>query len=213
MLPIGDDNSERLGPPLATYGLIAVNAVLFLLELSGGDDFVVRWSFVPARFLANPLGDAPTILTAMFMHAGWMHLLGNMLYLYIFGDNIEARFGAGLYLIFYFVCGVAATFAQLAVDPASMIPNLGASGAIAGVLGAYIVLFPHGKVRVLLRGGITALPALIVIGLWFGLQLLSGAGTLAEASSTGGVAYMAHVGGFVAGVGIALVARGVRAGG
>ncbi|MFN8422530.1 MAG: rhomboid family intramembrane serine protease [Anaerolineae bacterium] len=210
MLPIGDDNPDRTGPPLATYGLIAINAVVFLLELGGGDPFVMRWAFVPARFLAGPLADAPTILSAMFMHAGWMHLLGNMLYLYIFGDNIETRFGVGPFLAFYLVCGVAATFAQLAVDPGSSIPNLGASGAIAGVLGAYILLFPHGRVRVLARGGIIALPALWVIGFWFVLQLLSGAGSLAETTSTGGVAYLAHIGGFVAGLALAFVYQGLR---
>jgi membrane associated rhomboid family serine protease len=141
---------------------------------------------------------------------GWLHLGGNMLYLWIFGDNVEDRLGHVKFLIFYLLCGVAATFAQMMVDPGSSIPNLGASGAIAGVLGAYILMFPGGRVSVLQGATVIQVPALVVIGLWFVLQLFSGVGSLADAGQTDGVAYMAHVGGFVAGVGLAFVFRNVR---
>jgi membrane associated rhomboid family serine protease len=135
----------------------------------------------------------------MFMHAGWVHLGGNMLYLWIFGDNVEDRFGHGKFIAFYLICGLAATFAQLAFSLGSNVPNLGASGAIAGVLGAYLMMFPQGRVQVLMGRGIIPMPALIVIGLWFVLQLFSGIGSIAGTADTGGVAYMAHVGGFIAG--------------
>ena len=149
MFPIGDDNSGRRTFPIVTFALIALNVLFFFVELNGGDAFVEQWAFVPRRFLANPSADFPTLFTSMFMHAGWVHLGGNMLYLWIFGDNVEDRFGHGKFLMFYLLCGLAATFAQLAFAPRSGVPNLGASGAIAGVLGAYILLFPQGRVRVL----------------------------------------------------------------
>ncbi len=199
MFPIGDDNSARKSFPFVTYVLIALNVLFFFIELGGGEDFIVKWAFVPSRFLANPVGDFPTLFTSMFMHAGWMHLGGNMLYLWIFGDNVEDRFGHVQFIIFYLLCGLAATFAQLAVSAGSDIPNLGASGAIAGVLGAYILLFPKGKVKVLLGQRITQVPALLAIGIWIALQLFSGIGSIESAGETGGVAYMAHIGGFAAG--------------
>src|SRR4030066_182884 len=148
MLPIGDDNSSRRTFPLVTYVLIALNVLFFFVELSGGEAFIEKWAFVPSRFLANPSADILTLFTAMFMHAGWVHLGGNMLYLWIFGDNVEDRFGHVKFLIFYLICGLAATFAQLAVSSGSDVPNLGGSGAVGGVLGAYILLFLQGKVRV-----------------------------------------------------------------
>jgi membrane associated rhomboid family serine protease len=144
----------------------------------------------------------------MFMHAGWLHLGGNMLYLWIFGDNVEDRFGHMKFLIFYLICGLAATAAQLTFTANSNIPNLGASGAIAGVLGAYVLLFPRARVRVLQGIYIIPLPALIVIGFWFILQLFSGIGSIANASDTGGVAFMAHVGGFIAGFLLTFIFRG-----
>ena len=154
MLPIGDDDSARRTTPVVTYALIAINVLFFLVELSAGDAFIERWSVVPRRLLANPVADFITIFTAMFMHAGWMHLLGNMLYLWIFGDNVEDRLGHFRYIVFYILCGIAATFAQVLVDPNSNVPNLGASGAIAGVLGAYLLMFPRGSVRVMMGRGI-----------------------------------------------------------
>jgi membrane associated rhomboid family serine protease len=146
----------------------------------------------------------------MFMHGGWLHIGGNMLYLWIFGDNVEDRFGHIRYLVFYLLCGIAATFAQLAFSMGSSIPNLGASGAIAGVLGAYLVLFPQRKVTVMVGSGVSQMPALIVIGFWFVLQLFSSIGSIASSADTGGVAYMAHIGGFITGVVLAFILRGNR---
>ena len=208
MLPIGDDDSTRRSVPLVTYGLIALNVLFFLVELSGGDPFIMKWAFVPSRFLANPGAEFLTIFTSMFMHAGWVHLGGNMLYLWIFGDNVEDRFGPVKFLVFYLLCGIAATFAQLAFSIGSDIPNLGASGAIAGVLGAYILMFPQARVRVLMGTGVIPMPALVVIGFWIVLQFFNGVASIAGAADTGGVAYMAHVGGFLAGVVLVYLFRG-----
>jgi membrane associated rhomboid family serine protease len=207
MFPIGDDDTSRRTIPLVTYALIALNVLFFFVELSGGDAFVETWAFVPRRFLANPGGDFLTLFTSMFMHAGWVHLGGNMLYLWIFGDNVEDRFGHIKFIIFYLLCGLAATFAQLAFSLGSNVPNLGASGAIAGVLGGYILLFPQGRVKVLQGQQVVPMPALIVIGLWFVLQFFSGIGSIASAAQ-GGVAYMAHIGGFLAGFVLTFLFRG-----
>ena len=179
-------------------------------SLQNGTAFIRQWSFIPREFAANPAGEAQTVITAMFMHGGWLYLLSNMLYLWIFGDNVEDNFGSLRFMLFYLACGIAATFAQMAVMPNSSIPNLGASGAIAGVLGAYLVLYPHGRVTVLTQFGPTAVPALFVIGLWIVLQLFSGIGSIAntaQTAETGGVAYMAHIGGFFAGLILALFFR------
>lgn len=208
MLPIGDDDTSRRTVPLVTYVLIALNVLFFFVEMNGGDAFIRKWAFVPHRFLASPFGDFPTLFTSMFMHAGWAHLGGNMLYLWIFGDNVEDRFGHLTFIIFYLCCGLAATFAQLAFSLGSTVPNLGASGAIAGVLGAYILLFPQGKIRVLQGQGVIQVPAVIAIGFWIVLQLFSGIGSIANTADTGGVAYMAHIGGFIAGFVLTFVLRG-----
>ena len=203
MFPLGDDNSARRSVPIVTYVLIALNVLVFFVELSGGDAFIRQWAFVPRRFGNDPVGQVPTVFTAMFMHGGWLHLGGNMLYLWIFGDNVEDEFGPLKFLAFYLLCGIAATFAQYFFSMRSNIPNVGASGAIAGVLGAYILHVPAGeRVNVLVYNRVVAMPALIVLGLWIGLQFFSGVGSIASTSETtdkGGVAYMAHVGGFVAG--------------
>jgi membrane associated rhomboid family serine protease len=209
MFPIGDDNSTRRIVPVVTYILIVINVVVFLLELSAGDPFVVQWAFVPSRFLADPVGDLPTLFTSMFMHGGWLHLLGNMLYLWIFGDNVEDRFGHVGFTLFYLLCGLAATFAQLAFSMDSNIPNLGASGAIAGVLGAYILLFPQGRINVLQGQRVVQMPALFVIGLWIVLQFFNGIGSISASAETGGIAYMAHIGGFVAGFLLTFLFRGL----
>jgi membrane associated rhomboid family serine protease len=208
MFPIGDDNTSRRTVPVVTYALIALNVLFFFVELSGGDPFIMKWAFVPGRFLSNPIGDFLTLFSSMFMHAGWVHLGGNMLYLWIFGDNVEDRFGHIKFTIFYLLCGLAATFAQLAFSLGSNVPNLGASGAIAGVLGAYILLFPQGKVRVLQGQQVVQVSALIVIGLWIVLQFFSGIGSIANTAQTGGVAYMAHIGGFIAGFVLTFLFRG-----
>ncbi len=201
MFPVGDDNSQRRTVPVVTFVLIGLNILFFLIELSGGDQFINDWAFIPARFSEHPETNAVTIFSAMFMHGGWLHLFGNMLFLWIFGDNVEDRFGHLKFLIFYLLAGIAATFSQYAVSPESGVPNVGASGAIAGVLGAYILMFPQARVNVLLGRQIVAMPAFVVLGLWIALQLVSGVGTIASTDeSAGGVAYMAHVGGFVSGL-------------
>lgn len=211
MFPIGDDDTNRRSVPVVTYALILLNVLVFLLELTGGEQFIVQWSIVPRRLLANPASDFPTIFSSMFMHAGWLHLGGNMLYLWIFGDNVEDAFGHLKFLVFYLICGVAADAAQIVVGPNSNIPNLGASGAIAGVLAAYLVMFPRGQVRVLMGYGVIPMPALIVIGLWIVLQFISGVGSITSAAAdTGGVAYMAHIGGFLAGLVMAFIWRGTH---
>jgi membrane associated rhomboid family serine protease len=213
MFPVSDDDSQRRTLPVVTYVLIVLNVVFFLVELSAGDQFIEKWAFVPARFSAHPVGNAVTIFTAMFMHGGWLHLFSNMLFLWIFGDNVEDQFGHLQFLIFYLMVGVAATFAQFALSPESTVPNVGASGAIAGVLGAYILLFPQTRVNVLLGRQIVAMPALVVLGLWIVLQLFSGVGSIAHTTETakvGGVAYVAHIGGFFAGVLLTFLFRGTQ---
>jgi len=211
MFPIGDDNSASRSVPVVTYALIALCVLVFFVELSGGDAFIEKWAFVPSRFLAAPAAGFLTIFTAMFMHAGWAHLGGNMLYLWIFGDNLEDRFGHIKFLIFYLLCGIAAMAAQLVFSSGSDVPNLGASGAIAGVLAGYILLFPQGKVRVMQGKQVVQVPALIVIGLWIVLQLFIGIGTIANTADTGGVAYMAHIGGFTAGLILTFLFGGIMA--
>jgi len=210
MFPIGDDDSAERTVPVVTYLLIALNVLFFFVELSGGDAFIERWSVVPRRLMSNPGADFITVFTSMFMHGGWVHLGGNMLYLWIFGDNVEDRFGHAKFLLFYLLCGIAATFAQVFFSAGSNVPNLGASGAIAGVLAAYIVLFPRGQVKVLMGRGVVPMPALVVIGLWIVLQFISGIGSIAQTAETGGVAYMAHIGGFVAGLVLTFVFGGRR---
>lgn len=210
MFPIGDDNSTARTAPVVTYALIALNVLVFFLELNGGEPFIEQWSVVPRRLIQNPGGDFITIFTSMFMHGGWLHLGGNMLYLWIFGDNVEDRFGHAKFMVFYLLCGIAATFAQVAFSTGSNIPNLGASGAIAGVLGAYLILFPRGNVKVLMGRSVVPMPALVVIGLWIVLQFINGVGSITQSSETGGVAYMAHIGGFVAGLVLTFVFGGRR---
>lgn len=201
MMPLGDDDSGRRLTPVVTYVLIAINVLVFLLELTNGDAFIERWAFVPTRFLSNPVGEFATLFTSMFMHAGWVHLLGNMLYLWIFGDNVEDRLGHAMFLLFYILCGLGATFAQLAFSMGSSVPNLGASGAIAGVLGSYLIMFPRQRVSVLMGRAVVPMSALVVIGFWFLLQIFSQVSAFTASSQTeGGVAYMAHIGGFIAGV-------------
>lgn len=211
MMPLGDDNSGRRITPIVTYVLIAINVLVFFLELNNGEAFIERWAFIPSRFLADPVGDFATLFTAMFMHAGWAHLLGNMLYLWIFGDNVEDRLNHALFFVFYILCGLAATFAQLAISLGSSVANVGASGAIAGVLGAYLIMFPGKQVRVLMGRAVVPMSALIVIGFWILIQVFSQISVFSAGSQgEGGVAYMAHIGGFVAGVVLAFLLGGGR---
>jgi membrane associated rhomboid family serine protease len=209
LLPLGDDNTKRVSFPIVTLGLIAANVAVFMLELQQGDPFVYKYSIIPSEFFS---GGQPitNVVTSMFLHGGWAHLLGNMLYLYIFGDNVEDNLGKGKFIIFYFVCGIAAMLTQAFAAPDSSIPSLGASGAIAGVLAAYIILFPHNRVRVLLFFPfIVSMSAWFVLGLWIATQVLSGYNSqFRHASATqGGVAYMAHIGGFFTGVVLTFVFR------
>lgn len=215
--PIGDDNTQRRLIPFVNYTLIAINVLVFLYQW-GNDEFTLGYSVVPAeitqgRDIIGPvrgvsglhLANSPspiylTLLSSMFMHGGLLHLGGNMLYLWIFGDNVEDRMGHLKYLIFYLLCGFLASATHIFFGPKSVIPSLGASGAIAGVLGAYLILFPRQGVRVFQFGFIAEVPALIVIGLWGLLQFWSGFGSLSKVGESGGVAFMAHVGGFVAGI-------------
>ena len=210
MFPIGDDDSAERTVPVVTYALIALNVLFFFVELNAGDPFIQRWSVVPRRLMENPGGDFITVFTSMFMHGGWLHLGGNMLYLWIFGDNVEDRLGHAKFVVFYLLCGIAATVAQVAVSAGSNVPNLGASGAIAGVLAAYLVLFPRGQVRVLMGRGVVPMPALVVIGMWIVLHFINGIGSITQSAETGGVAYMAHIGGFVAGLVLTFLFGGRR---
>ena len=212
MFPIGDDRVEGGPPPLVTVGLVALNVLAFLYELNQPTEgalqsFIQAWGVVPHEYTAArdlppaiPLPFWTTLITSMFLHGGWMHLGGNMLYLWIFGDNLEKVMGNVKFLLFYLACGIAAGLAHIAFSGASNVPTVGASGAISGVLGGYLVMFPNNRVRVLTRGGVVALPAITVLGFWILIQLINGIGSLGVNAETGGVAYMAHIGGFVAGI-------------
>jgi membrane associated rhomboid family serine protease len=188
-----------------TYALIAINVLVFvLLELPQGenlDAFLNRWGTIPAEIAAG--NGLITLITSMFLHGGWLHLGSNMLFLWIFGDNVEDAFGHVLYLVFYLVCGIAASLAHILIDISSTIPGVGASGAIAGVLAAYIVLFGSRPVRVLMRGVLTSVPSYVMIGLWIVTQLVAGFGGQSD-----GVAYWAHIGGFFAGLVLTFLLRG-----
>jgi len=200
MIPLSDASRRPYRFPAITTTIIVVNAFVFVLELMGGDAFVVQWSEVPANIVAGH--HWVTILTAMFMHAGWMHIIGNMVFLWAFGPEVEDAMGPPKYLAFYLLSGLAASLAQTAMMPHSTVPNLGASGAIAGVMGAFLITYPHDRIRVLLLLGwftrVTLVPAALLIGLWFLVQLFSQVGAVADVQ-TGGVAYAAHVGGFIFG--------------
>jgi membrane associated rhomboid family serine protease len=199
--------------PLVNLLLIGVNAYAFYLELrldpAGLETFIFANGLIPAQLLADVNGEWLTILSSMFLHGGWFHLLSNMWVLYIFGDNIEARMGGIRYLVFYLLSGVAAAFLQTFVDPASQVPVIGASGAVAGVLGAYLILFPRSRIASLVPIFITftlvELPASIFLIFWFVSQLYSG--LFALQGSAGGVAWWAHIGGFLFGMIIALFFR------
>jgi len=209
MIPIRDENpADRV--PWATYVIIAVNVGVFAYQLSLSpaalEAFWFRWAVVPARFLADPLAPAEiaTVFTSMFMHGGWLHIAFNMLYLWIFGNNVEDRFGHFGFAAFYVTCGIAACLAQMLATASATIPSLGASGAIAGVLGGYLVLFPGAVVVTIIPVfffiEVARLPAYLVIIFWFVVQLASALVSLGHTASAGGVAWFAHIGGFVAGL-------------
>jgi len=234
VLPLWDDNTDRQTTPIVNYAIIALNIFVFVVlqGLGSNDQFTYSFSTVPAEILQGHdivtparvvqymgqrmvipgLGPTPgsvyfTLFTSMFMHGGFMHLAGNMLFLWIFGDNIEDRLGHVKYLIYYLLCGVIASLAHVFTtgvfatsESALLVPSLGASGAISGVLGGYILLHPKRRVTVILFRFLTDVPAYVAIGIWFAFQLISGLGILGGGNQEGGVAYAAHVGGFLAGL-------------
>jgi membrane associated rhomboid family serine protease len=224
-IPVGDDNSRRTTTPYMVYAVLAANALVWLLQMKRGEAFTNGFSAIPFEITHNvdlqgaiPIehrgehallqlypGPSPihlTLISSMFMHGSWMHIIGNMLYLLIFADQIEDLLGHGRFLIFYVLCGLAAGLAQIAYNPESNIPCLGASGAIAGALGAYLVRFPTNGVRVLFFRWITVMPAYVVLGMWIVLQFVS---QISVAGESSGVAYLAHIGGFIAGVTLVFV--------
>jgi membrane associated rhomboid family serine protease len=209
MIPLRDVIPSRTTPYI-TITIISLNALAWLFEVSLPheilNEFLTIYGVVPGDF------SPPTLITSMFLHGSWSHVIGNMWYLWIFGDNVEDRVGHGRFIVFYLLCGIAAALGQVAVDPNSMLPTIGASGAIAGVMGAYFVLYPHSRVLTLIPWWflqIVELPAIALLGFWFLMQLFS-AGAIAVTANThggGGVAFAAHVAGFVAGMGGVFVFR------
>jgi membrane associated rhomboid family serine protease len=212
VIPLYDVTRRPSRFPIVTASIIAVNVIVFILELSNGEPFVTRWSLVPADIVAGR--HWITILTAMFMHGSFSHIIGNMVFLWAFGPEMEDAMTSRRYLAFYLLGGLAATLGQVAAGPASTVPNLGASGAIAAVMGAFIVTYPHDRIRSLLVIVIfirtTYIPAILLIGFWFLMQFVN-LGAVGREQATGGVAYMAHVSGFIFGAVTArLFERGLR---
>jgi membrane associated rhomboid family serine protease len=199
LIPLGDASRRPVSVSIVTGLIILVNALVFVLELARGDAFVLEWSAIPAQILSGHRWI--TILTAMFMHGSWSHIIGNMIFLWAFSPEIEDAMGRGRYLVFYFAGGVVAMLAQVLANPNSNVPNLGASGAIAAVMGAFLVTYPRDRIKavliILLFVRITFIPAFLLIGFWFLTQLVD-AGAVAQVQ-TGGVAYLAHIGGFIFG--------------
>jgi rhomboid family protein len=211
MIPLGDASRRTVNFPIVTAVLICVNAFVFVLELFGGDDFINFYSMVPADVVSGQ--HLYTVFTSMFMHAGWEHIIGNMVFLWAFGPEVEDAMGGARYLLFYLLGGLVSSAAEIAFDPSSSIPSLGASGAIAAVMGAFVITYPRDQIKSVLLIGwfarVTLVPALVFIGVWFLMQLFSEVGTVAGVESDG-VAYMAHIGGLVFG---AVTARLFEGGG
>ena len=229
--PLSDDDRDLVKPAIVTWVLLVANAAVFVFLQLPNEAFTMGWSTIPreitsgtdlvgpyligGQFMEHVQGPSPvylTLLSSMFMHGDWMHLGGNMLYLWIFGDNVEHRFGHVRFLIFYLLSGLCASALQISMGPESIIPNLGASGAISGVLGAYLVLFPRNKVNAIFFFRVISVPAVVVLGMWIALQVFQGAGSFQNVGESGGVAYGAHIGGFVAGVVFGLLARALMKG-
>ena len=212
MLPLRDDIPSETSP-IVNYVLIGVNVVMFVYELmlgEGLDRFLMQAAFVPSQLGAAGHGfEIHNALLSMFLHGGWAHIGGNMLFLWIFGDNVEDRLGHVRYVVFYLLCGAFAALAQTYINAESMVPMIGASGAISGVLGAYIVLFPHSRVLTIVPIvffiQLLEVPAIVLLGLWFLMQLLSGVGSLGDRADVGGIAFWAHVAGFAAGLALVYV--------
>ena len=208
IIPLRDENPTSTRP-VVTYALIGINVAVFLVEFVAPEpalDAMLRsFGVVPAELMADPVREAHTVLTSMFLHGGWMHLIGNMWFLYIFGDNVEDRLGKPWFVVFYLAAGIGASALQVLASPGSTIPTIGASGAIAGVLGAYALMYPQARVQTLvwlfifLR--VLRIPAVFYLGFWFALQFIQGVASIG-ASSMGGVAWWAHIGGFLVGIGV-----------
>ncbi|MBI2323720.1 MAG: rhomboid family intramembrane serine protease [Chloroflexi bacterium] len=236
MIPVGDESHPHGGLlPIVNLSIIAINLAVFILAQLPSDAFTMAYSAIPREILTGTdlVGPAPillpdgrvetiehapgpspiflTLVTSIFMHGGWAHLLGNMLFLYVFGDNVEAAFGSLVYLGFYVVTGVLASLAHVLTNASSIIPSLGASGAISGVLAGYLVLFPQNRVRVLVLMRFIpftySVPAIVMIGLWALFQFINGFAAITPSEETSGVAYMAHIGGFLAGFVLTLLAK------
>ncbi len=205
MIPLSDTDRRPVSFPIVTALIICANGVAFLLELTGGDEFIIGLVFVPSEIASGR--HLFTLLTAMFLHGGWFHILGNMVYLWAFGPEVEDVMGKVRFLLFYLLGGLAASLSQVVMSPSSDMPNLGASGAIAAVMGAFLITFPHDRIRTVVFLGwfvtITLIPAIVLVGFWFVIQLFSEIGSLIHRQE-GGIAYMAHIGGLVFG---ALFAR------
>jgi membrane associated rhomboid family serine protease len=208
VIPLTDASRRPVNMPVVTIGIIIANFVVFALELAGGDAFVLRWSAIPAHISAGK--DVITLFTAMFLHGGWSHIIGNMVFFWAFGPEIEDAMGPIKYLAFYLIGGLIAMGAQVAIDPSSTVPNLGASGAIAAVMGAFVVTYPRDQIKSILVifvfVRITMIPAVLLIGVWFLTQLIN-VGSVATAQ-TGGVAYVAHVAGIIYGMATARLFEG-----
>lgn len=213
MFPIGDQNRQGHITPIVNYVLIAINVAVFVYQISLGSEeaiqsFINTYGVIPQEIVARQ--DLYTIFTSMFMHGGWAHIFGNMLFLWVFGDNVEDAFGHLGYLVFYLLTGIMASVAHIVLNVGSPIPSVGASGAISGILGAYIIFFGGNAIRVLIGFFVTIVPAWMMIGLWAAQQFIATYGSVARTEqTTGGVAYAAHAGGFLAGLIIAVVLRGM----
>ena len=226
MLPVSDSDLKARTRPYVNTALIVVCAAVFIYELAIGDSgrftFFYQFGVIPAELaqgvdyttlitpggtfdIASPIPNWATLFTSMFIHADWLHFGFNMLFLWVFGDNVEDRFGHFRYLLFYLAAGIAASWLQIAIDTASQVPTIGASGAIAGALGAYVVLYPFSRIRTFFLLIIVRVPAIVLLGFWFLFQFLSGVGSLGPSTQTGGVAYWAHIGGFVLGMIVAAI--------
>ncbi|MEJ2695498.1 MAG: rhomboid family intramembrane serine protease [Candidatus Sulfobium sp.] len=197
MIPLSDADRRPVRFPLITVLIIGANSAVFLLELMKGRHFILSLSYIPAHIVGGR--DLLTIITAMFVHAGWLHILGNMVYFWAFAPEIEDVMGRWRFAVFYLVGGIVASLVQIGINPASTLPNLGASGAIAAVMGAFLITFPRDRIRTIVILGffviIPFIPAMVLVGIWFVLQLFMEAGSV-MAGQTGGVAHMAHIGGF-----------------
>ncbi len=214
MIPLKDIDRRPSRFPVMTSLIIAANTLVFLLELVNGNAFIERWSLVPSEIASGR--DLITVVTAMFMHGGLLHIAGNMVFFWAFGPEVEDMMGRARYTAFYLLGGLAAFGAQVALNPDSQVPTLGASGAIAAVMGAFLITFPRDRIRTLVFLGFFVttflVPAIVLVGLWFLLQIVSEAGTLAESQTSGGVAYAAHIGGFIFGLAFARLFEGRRPG-